>query len=207
MTLAREIVQDAAVGVGVTDRPEGLSAIHRPGCAAAIWRRQPLPDFQSWIDALEPKQLPKARVILRPDDPSVMRFFQICEASGMPDCPETGKAGRMTRQRSGGHLCIGLMGADRVCGCASTSSRQTPAGNSISTLLRRVSSAPIAGRARNTASRPTGPSLDAFSPFPPVRRSCCAARCGRSARNPACCTAHRPLPARARRALSSFLIR
>ncbi len=87
MTLAQEVVQDAAIGVDVVYTPEGLSAIHRPNCAAAIWRRQPLPDFQSWIDALEAERLPKARVILRPED---MRetVTQICEASGTPDCRE-----------------------------------------------------------------------------------------------------------------------
>lgn len=87
MTLVRDVVKDAAMGVGVADTPEGLSAIHRPGCAAAIWRRQPLPGFQSWIDALEPKTLPKARVILRPETVRDAAF-QICEASGMPDCRE-----------------------------------------------------------------------------------------------------------------------
>ncbi len=87
MTLVREIVEDAAIGVGVADTPEGLSAIHRPGCAAAIWRRQPVPGFQSWIDALEPERLPKARVILRP---ATVRetVAQICETSGTPDCIE-----------------------------------------------------------------------------------------------------------------------
>ncbi len=87
MSLVRETVMDAAIGVGVADTPEGLSAIHNPGCAAAIWRRDPLPGFQSWIDALEPDRLPKARVILRPETVRDA-VFQICEASGMPDCPE-----------------------------------------------------------------------------------------------------------------------
>jgi hypothetical protein len=40
--LIREVARDAAIAVGVADRPEGLSARHRPVCAAAIWRRQPL---------------------------------------------------------------------------------------------------------------------------------------------------------------------
>lgn len=43
----RVAVSDPAIGVGVADTPEGLSALHHPGCAAAIWRRQPLPGFQS----------------------------------------------------------------------------------------------------------------------------------------------------------------
>lgn len=87
MTLVREIVKDAAIGVGVADTPEGLSALHRPGCAAAIWRRQPLPVFQSWIDGLDPEVLPRARVILRP---AAVReaVSAISDASGTPAGPE-----------------------------------------------------------------------------------------------------------------------
>ena len=87
MTLVREIVKDAAIGVGVADTPEGLSALHRPGCAAAIWRRQPLPKFQSWIDGLDPEVLPRARVILRPD---AVRdaASEVCDAAGTPFGPE-----------------------------------------------------------------------------------------------------------------------
>jgi hypothetical protein len=87
MTLVREIVKDAAIGVGVAERPEGLSALHRPGCAAVIWRRQPLPAFQSWIDTLDPRLLPQARLILRPQ---AVRdaAAQVCEACGTPACPE-----------------------------------------------------------------------------------------------------------------------
>ncbi len=87
MTLVRESVEDAVIGVGVADAPEGLSAIHRPGCAAAIWRRRPLPGFQSWIDALEPGRLPKTRVILRPRNVRET-VIQVCDASGTPDCTE-----------------------------------------------------------------------------------------------------------------------
>ncbi len=89
MNLGRDIVTDAAVGVSVADTPEGLCAFQRPGCAAAIWRRRPLPGFQSWIDALQPDRLPEARVILRPADIRAAAL-QICEASGTPDCGERG---------------------------------------------------------------------------------------------------------------------
>jgi len=86
MTLVREIVKDAAIGVGVVDTPQGLSALHRPGCAAAIWRRQPLPGFQSWIDGLDADVLPRARVILRPD--AVRNAAsEVCEACGTPAGP------------------------------------------------------------------------------------------------------------------------
>ena len=87
MTLVREVVKDAAIDIGVADTPGGLSAIHQPGFAAAIWRRQPSPGFQSWIDALEPERLPKTRVILRPEDVRDAAI-EICDASGIPDCAE-----------------------------------------------------------------------------------------------------------------------
>ena len=87
MTLVREVAEEAPIAVGVVDTPEDLSAIHHPGCAAAIWRRQPMPGFQSWIDALAPERLPKARVVFRPG--AVRETVEaICDASGTPACPE-----------------------------------------------------------------------------------------------------------------------
>lgn len=85
--LVREVARDAAVGVGVADTPEGVSVLYRPGCAAAIWRRQPLPEFQSWIDGLDPDLLPRGRVILRSQ---AVRdaAAAICDASRMPADPE-----------------------------------------------------------------------------------------------------------------------
>lgn len=108
MTLVREIVKEAAIGVGVTDTPEGLSALHRPGCAATIWRRHPLPWFQSWIDALPPEQLPKTRMILRPKDIRDAAF-QICEAAGIPGW---GERERMIDDTAAlANIFTGLMGA------------------------------------------------------------------------------------------------
>lgn len=66
MTFQREVVSDAAVGVAVVMAPEKLAVIANPGCAAAIWWRQPLSEFQTWIDQLDPDRLPTARLILRP---------------------------------------------------------------------------------------------------------------------------------------------
>jgi len=58
-------IADATIGVGITDQPEGLAAICRPGCAAAIWEREAQPAFQNWINDLPTDQLPKTRMILR----------------------------------------------------------------------------------------------------------------------------------------------
>ncbi|WP_170333315.1 DUF1826 domain-containing protein [Ruegeria arenilitoris] len=87
MNYAREIIEDAAIGVGVAETPEGLSAIHHPGCAAVVWRRNPVQSFQSWIDRIPPENLPKARLVLRPG--SVRQAVsEICELSGTPKAQE-----------------------------------------------------------------------------------------------------------------------
>ncbi|MEM7026154.1 MAG: DUF1826 domain-containing protein [Pseudomonadota bacterium] len=87
MSIVQAIETDTANAVGVANRPEGLSEIHHPSCAAVIWRRLPSPDVQSWIDGLAPEQLPRARVILRPGDVRDVATG-ICEACGTPDCRE-----------------------------------------------------------------------------------------------------------------------
>lgn len=79
--------QHAPAGVSLVGNAEALSAIHRPGCAASVWHRRPLPSFQKWVDALDPVLLPSARVILRPE--SVRETVRrICENTGVPDCTE-----------------------------------------------------------------------------------------------------------------------
>ncbi|MEM8791676.1 MAG: DUF1826 domain-containing protein [Pseudomonadota bacterium] len=87
MNLVQKITKDPATGLRVTDLPEGLSAILQPDCAAAIWRRSPLASFQSWIDELDPRQLPKARLILRPGKVRDA-VLKVCEISGMPETPQ-----------------------------------------------------------------------------------------------------------------------
>ncbi|MEM7732314.1 MAG: DUF1826 domain-containing protein [Pseudomonadota bacterium] len=87
MNFVREAVTDAAIGVGVTKTHEGLSCIHHPGCAAAIWQRAPLPEFQHWIDGLDPQTLPRTRMILAPDQvrDALQKTALMC---GTPDCPQ-----------------------------------------------------------------------------------------------------------------------
>ena len=85
MTLVQKVKPEDAIAVAMS--PEGLSAIHNLNCAAAIWPRQPLHSFQSWIDALAPEHLPKSRVILRPEHVRDAAS-QICDLCGTPDCTE-----------------------------------------------------------------------------------------------------------------------
>lgn len=63
-----QVISDKSEAGVVTSGTSGdLHAIGRPDCSAAIWKRRPLPGFQSWIDGLAPDRLPRARMILRPD--------------------------------------------------------------------------------------------------------------------------------------------
>ncbi|MEX0305155.1 MAG: DUF1826 domain-containing protein [Leisingera sp.] len=41
-----------------------LSGIKQPGVAAAIWQRDPAPEFASWISGLPPEKLPKLRSLV-----------------------------------------------------------------------------------------------------------------------------------------------
>ena len=71
----------------IAETPEGLSAIHDPGCAAVIWRREPLQRFQDWIDRFDPALLPRARMVVQP---GAVRdaVCHSCDMAGAPDCPE-----------------------------------------------------------------------------------------------------------------------
>ncbi len=86
MTLAPELLRDAAIGVAVVGNPEGLSPFLKPGCAAALWQRYVLPGFQNWIDGLDPDCLPRGRLILRPDAVP-QAVARLCASAGMPVGP------------------------------------------------------------------------------------------------------------------------
>ncbi|MBL3576164.1 DUF1826 domain-containing protein [Rhodovulum sulfidophilum] len=80
---ARELKQCTQVASG----PEGLAAIHQSGIAATLWERAPLDRFQAWIDALPPEQLPRTRIILRPEA-VCNALIEVTRFYGTPECPE-----------------------------------------------------------------------------------------------------------------------
>lgn len=106
MTYIQQI--KASPTIALAETPRGLSAIHRPECAATIWSREPLPSFQSWINALEPERLPKARVILRPENVR-KAAADCCDLCGTPDCAERVRLVEDTAALAG--IFAGLMGA------------------------------------------------------------------------------------------------
>ncbi|SLN45419.1 hypothetical protein ROA7450_02193 [Roseovarius albus] len=87
MNLVHKVAQDTFDGVAIVETPEELVNIHRLGCSAAIWRRTPLHEFQTWIDTLEADVLPTARMILKPErvHAALVDLIHIC---GTPDCRE-----------------------------------------------------------------------------------------------------------------------
>ena len=87
MNIMRAETKDVVKSVAVSAMPEGLAAIHRPNCAAAIWDRAPLESFQSWIDQVPANTLPQTRTILQPG--AVRRaMYQLVEASGLEGTAE-----------------------------------------------------------------------------------------------------------------------
>lgn len=89
--------------VHITDRLDGFAEIKAPDCPAVIWQRALDPAVQNWLDQLSTAHLPKARVIIRPDDirPTVE---EVCDASGTPGLPAKTEVDRGCGWPCG-HLC------------------------------------------------------------------------------------------------------
>lgn len=87
MTVLQNIASNTPRGVVVAETPKTLAKIHRTDCAAAIWHRQSLSSFQSWLDGLGPEALPRGRLILRAD--AVQEAMgHLCDCAGTPAGPE-----------------------------------------------------------------------------------------------------------------------
>ena len=83
MSLVRKAVPHAAVGVGIAVDPASLNTFLRPGNAATIWRRQTPPQIQTWLDGLDPEDLPYGREIV-PSNAVAKTAQAFCDNSGMP---------------------------------------------------------------------------------------------------------------------------
>ncbi|MEO0429108.1 MAG: DUF1826 domain-containing protein [Pseudomonadota bacterium] len=87
MNVVRDLATIEAVGIEIAGARDGLAAIQQPGCAAVVWRRQTDPGFQAWIDALPPDLIPRARIILRPEELQDA-LLELCDEQGVPDGAE-----------------------------------------------------------------------------------------------------------------------
>ncbi|KIC07549.1 hypothetical protein RA19_23600 [Leisingera sp. ANG-M1] len=64
-----------------------LPGIKQPGVAAAIWQRDPAPEFANWISGLPPEKLPKLRSLVGVD--ALEGCIQAaCSLAGTPAGPE-----------------------------------------------------------------------------------------------------------------------
>lgn len=73
--------------VGQVNSARGLSALREPHHAAVIWRRTIPTPLQSWLDGLDPENIPFGRVIL-PPYAVASALGILCDASGLPDSQE-----------------------------------------------------------------------------------------------------------------------
>ncbi|EBA02262.1 hypothetical protein RB2150_09714 [Rhodobacterales bacterium HTCC2150] len=87
MTQVADRLDTAVIGVADVTTLEGLSAIHQPHCAAAVFRRQHSDHFVPWIAALDPSQLPSARVVLQPNKVR-SALEHLCEIAETPACTQ-----------------------------------------------------------------------------------------------------------------------
>ena len=74
-------------GLRVVSNRDDLAVIHDKDCGAALWQRQLAPSFQAWLESLSPEQLPKTRVILRPER-IADALEQVCDIASMPNCEQ-----------------------------------------------------------------------------------------------------------------------
>ena len=62
MSYSQQQLENAAIGIAVTDTADNFSMLRKPGVAAVIWCRQLAEEFQTWINHLPVENLPSARV-------------------------------------------------------------------------------------------------------------------------------------------------
>lgn len=77
------VARDVVVG----RTPDVLEDISLPGIAAAIWKREPVREFQTWLDGLPDLQLPVLRTVV-PVHLVEAAVITACERFGTPACAE-----------------------------------------------------------------------------------------------------------------------
>ncbi len=151
-----------------TDTPEGLFPIHRSDCAVAIWRRNPLPSFLSWINGLTPEQLPKALLKLSPENLREAMLHK-CKKYGTPNCSERD---RLIDDTAALAKVFSSIFMHRASKSASISSTQMSVKNSTLMQLCLVLFVLIEVQMRNMVSQQKGETIKIFSPYRSGLQSC-----------------------------------
>ena len=79
-TLKVEAIASISEGIKMCDAADGLSSFNSKGAELVIWRRTLPARFQTWLEGVEPSNLPEQRVLIRPRDvPSALKgIFNEC---------------------------------------------------------------------------------------------------------------------------------
>lgn len=77
------VARDVAIG----RTPDILEDIGMPGLAAVIWKREPMSNFQAWLERLPCERLPALRTVV-PVHLTEAAVITACERFGTPACPE-----------------------------------------------------------------------------------------------------------------------
>ena len=86
MTMMQDVYQSAGNGVALARKAEDFNLLTKPECAAAIWQWAPAPAFQTWINGLNPENLPSIRLILKPEA-VLTTLSKLCDTLSIPDRP------------------------------------------------------------------------------------------------------------------------
>lgn len=87
MSLAPTPDGNPGAHVNLAETADALSLLREPDCAAVLWQRPALPELSTWINGLDPEQLPEGRVIVRPESVAAVAG-QLCDEAQMPAGPE-----------------------------------------------------------------------------------------------------------------------
>ncbi|WP_282603698.1 DUF1826 domain-containing protein [Paracoccus sp. PARArs4] len=74
-------------GVAIVAEADGIARIAANDTAALIWLRDRPAPFRDWIEGLDPAQLPRARMLVRPEGARAA-VTAACDAALTPDGPE-----------------------------------------------------------------------------------------------------------------------
>ncbi len=86
MNVAVEAIDNAKI-VQIVGSLRDLAVIRNRECAASIWQRSLMPQFETWIQGLALNQLPVARELVKTSELRD-RILQICLDCGLPNSPE-----------------------------------------------------------------------------------------------------------------------
>lgn len=82
-----ELIDNSVEGTAIAKQVAELPLFLGRQCAALVWQRAALENFQKWMDQLDIEQCPEGRLILRVEAVADA-VDQLCDMAGTPQSPE-----------------------------------------------------------------------------------------------------------------------